>query len=289
MRKVALVGFGPTRKYAYDLPDDFEIWTLNNAETYDFPRIDRLFEMHPVPEINNERRHEYWEWLKSQPFPILMLDTVDEIPTSIRYPIERVMMDLDSVVVREEDEDNLYTSSFCYMIALAIHEKVDFIKVCGFDMSTETEYVYQREGAAHLLGVAKGRGIVYSLPRESPLLQAKLYGYEQGQMLSRQTLEAYTRYFIQEHELSRQMLNKATGTYETLLEQFKEKDGTTREEVLSASAAKDLVLAQGLLSAGAFQAMNKMIEICDLKEPGPELFNPFMQVELADEKEEKDD
>jgi hypothetical protein len=107
-----------------------------------------------------------------------MMDVYPDIPGSVRYPIEEI---LDMLPVFRGDEKNKFlSSSFDYSMAMAIREQPDKIMIIGYDMGTETEYRYQREGLSFWSGVCAGRGIELWIPEEASFLNSKLYGYEKA-------------------------------------------------------------------------------------------------------------
>lgn len=190
MRSVAIIGFSEkTMKYCLTSKAD-EKWSLNHIYTImDFPKVTRLFEMHK----------EYWylrkeipksvayrEWLKmDHGFPIYMQESEikPDIPSSTPYPLDEIIEDcLPGLIERDENKNETirkyFTSSFAYMMALAIHEKFDVIELYGIDMENNTEYGYQKPCGEFWIGIALGRGIKVILPKESLLCDADLYGYE---------------------------------------------------------------------------------------------------------------
>jgi hypothetical protein len=193
MRSVAIIGFSEkTMKYCLSSKAD-EIWSLNHIYTIrNFPQVDRLFELH----------HKYWylrkeipksvaynKWLRQKhPFPIYMQKIHKEVPSSVVYPLKEVIADcLPGLLERGELPINdlgklkmreYFTSSFAYMIGLAIHEKFDVIEIYGVDMENDTEYGYQRPCGEFWIGLALGRGIKIVLPEPCLLCNAPLYGYD---------------------------------------------------------------------------------------------------------------
>lgn len=196
---------------------------MNWIYNYDFlPRIDRLFEMHPIwiqaqskkPEYEKPRKH--WRWLQEQhPYPIYMLEYRPEVPACVPYPLDKVSRDLFGVEVeyqnhrplslewlrglfgkgargiwRGDQQIRVFGSSVDYMVGLAIYEKFRRIELYGVEMGSHTEYRYQRESLMLLIGIALARGIEIYMPENSILFnKTKLYGLEGGQMIYRQDAE----------------------------------------------------------------------------------------------------
>ncbi len=118
----------------------------------------------------NTRDPEYLTWLRAQDFPIYMWEKETDIPCSVAYPY-------DKIVEKYGHEGKPYlTSTFAYMLAMAIEEKPDRIEIYGIDLVAEEEYRYQRAGTEYLIGFAKGLGIEIYLPDLCPLLKAPPYG-----------------------------------------------------------------------------------------------------------------
>ena len=197
MRKVALVGFASS-SIQTDWPEDVEIWTINCAWRYGFDRITRLFEMHKVEQLTSyigkqvTWENEHWDWLqKIDKFPVYMLTHDDRIPASVAYPLDEILDDVFQGLHRGEAMVKYMTSSASFLLAQAIHEKVDEINLAGFEMATGSEYTYQRDGMTFLVGVAIGRGIRVNLSEKSNLMVAKIYGYEGGQTVDRALVQTH--------------------------------------------------------------------------------------------------
>ena len=167
--KVAFVGFSAKSNQAVkDLPADVEIWTVNHAWKFGW-RIGRLFEMHPKEHIESPRFYtpelqaKHVEFLReNHAFPVYMLQRNDDYPASVEYPIGRTL-----ALGRRR-----FSSTFCYMAALAILERVSHVEIYGFDMddSYESEYRYQRPDALYWIGRMEGAGITVTVNENSPLI-----------------------------------------------------------------------------------------------------------------------
>lgn len=166
--KVAIVGFTSSKDRApFDDPE-WEIWGLN-ALYDELPRYDRWFELHKRQvNLNDEGPTHIWR-LAEMRCPIYMIEHFEDIPTSTPYPLKEVLKAFRPYL----------TSSFSYMVALAILEGFKEIGVYGIDTADE-EWGSQRPSLEYLLGVAEGRGIRVTIPAESSLLRAPfLYGYQE--------------------------------------------------------------------------------------------------------------
>lgn len=203
-KRVAIVGFCQTNRDRTPYHDpEFEIWGLNRGGIF-MARADRWWDMHS-PTIrgwNHRRPGDHMEWLAKFPGPVYLHEADPAIPNSITFPLAEIAADLGENIYRldaawnlTDSKDRPYCdSSIAYEIALAIHEGFEEIWVVGVDLSTESEYVWQRSGVSFLLGVAAGRGIKVVLPDNCPLLTGNLYGRgfltEQGEHLSVTQMES---------------------------------------------------------------------------------------------------
>lgn len=257
--------------YKSQYAPDAKVWTLNRAVRDDIVssfECDLLFEMHSEEDLRMWARSigshhlTHYEWLQEkQEFPIIAIDKCDRIPNSIRYPKDEVLEDLFENF-RTDSEMNVYmTSTLSYMIGYAIYKQVKRIVVLGFEMKTETEYVYQRDGAALLLGVAAGRGIEVIIPDESDFLKSKMYGYEGAQMITRQSLEIDKQKYMQS-------LQNAIGDVNRLNTIFDEakKNGTEEGELLSLAEKVNKKISYCQRLQGALSYSEKLIAECDLQE-----------------------
>jgi hypothetical protein len=172
--KVAIVGFTQHRDKALELDDSWEIWGLNELYRYmPADRFHRWFEIHDRPYL--EETEDGVQHMADLPkalhgVPIYMQKHHEDIPTSIRFPVERLVEQLDS---------DYWTNCPAYMIGVAIAMGYEEIAIYGVDMAQETEYAYQRPCCEHWLGVATGMGIKTSVPPESDLLKTLgLYAYD---------------------------------------------------------------------------------------------------------------
>ena len=285
MRTVALAGgAAETREGIRESKAD-EVWTLNWSYKYDYiPRIDRLFEMHPIWLYSNtgkpmwEKPARHWEWLNTQQagYPIYMLDYFPGISGCVRYPIEEVSQDLfGERLVKGQSPHVLYTSSFDYMMALAIHEGFNVIETYGFEMGSITEYRYQREGAAFFVGLAIGRGITVSRPANSVLLRSKIYGYQGGQMIFRQDLEHHLASWDEQRNAELARLQHLEGQY-TAIEQKAE-----GEELEAMRIAISRQRERAVGAANAYQAVAYLIQEVDLEEPEIKIIEPLGSVPIG--------
>lgn len=182
-RTIALVGMGPTSCSLAPYDDlDVDIWGLN--ETHTFPWMKRAtgwFQLHPRKSFEREvavrEVRGHFDWLKQRNgFPIFMQFQYDDIPNSVEYPLMDMQNEFFSKVCKGNEKVKYFTSTFAYMMALAILD-YERIEIYGFEMAGGDEFVPQRACAEFWLGIATGRDKEIYLHDNSQLLFGPLYGY----------------------------------------------------------------------------------------------------------------
>jgi len=221
--KVAIVGFAGTTRHLAPYDDkSYEIWCLNEAHRQPWmKRISRWFQVHQRWDWlkqNNQSYREHAEWLtkKEHPFPIYMLEKYPDVPSSVEYPLEAIAAKLLPNVRRgrnweEGVRNDYFTSSFAWMCALALYDGFKTIEVYGFEMSTDTEYRYQKGSTEFWLGVAAGMGVRVLIPKDCHLLQGKIYGRDVSRMINRQRLEFLNTRFGQDLKGAEMELARVNG------------------------------------------------------------------------------
>lgn len=206
MPSVALVGFASaTREHVYKSKAE-EIWSLNMLHSSlnmrrIFPlNVSRLFEIHPVWMLKKDWYtidNDHWGWLTriKHHYPIYLIDEHPDIHNGVKYPLDQIVDKYLTRIWRGDERVRYFTSSLCYMIALAIYEGFDRIEVYGFEMGSDTEYVYQKAGAEFWLGIASQYAEIY-LPPDGLLLQSKLYGFEGGQLVPDWVVEDFRSHYV---------------------------------------------------------------------------------------------
>lgn len=153
---------------------DVEIWGLNEEHFYPWmKRADRWFQMHkPEKWVPSD-----FEWMKENPLkiPIYLQFVHPEIPMSREYPLKKVVDKYLSNYRRGDGRIKYLTSSFSYMLALALIEGYERVELYGFDMSVDYEYNTQKACAEFWMGIAHDREIY--IPNKGQLLLGDLYGY----------------------------------------------------------------------------------------------------------------
>jgi hypothetical protein len=178
LKSVAITGFAAaSRDLVYNEPPESEIWCLGGAFhwlKFQPDRKYRWFEIHEMEYLVNERDQqllkanlETVEWLKTADMPVYMVEHYDEIPNSIEYPLRDVT---DNFGIE------YFTSSPAFMFALAMHEGFERISVPGIDLSSGSEYFFERPCFEYWVGRAHQAGIEVVVPDESSILKGVTYG-----------------------------------------------------------------------------------------------------------------
>src|SRR5882724_8598304 len=181
--KIAMIGTAPSSRMLAPYNDpSWTIWACSPGNMNALPRVNVWFELHSNllwPEHESYGK-PYIEWLKQQQFPIYMQE---------RWPTtEGTMVPLSSIVPNAvafpKDEmvalfgDDFFTSSFTWMMALAIKMGATEIALYGIDMASRDEYIRQRPGFFFFRYLARQHGIKVSAPHESDIMQSPaLYAY----------------------------------------------------------------------------------------------------------------
>jgi hypothetical protein len=251
--KIALVGFSARSNQAVkDLPPDVEIWSINHAWRFGW-KISRLFEMHPKEHLESphfytpELQEAHVAYLReAHNHPVYMLQRYDDYPASVEYPLT------DALALGRRR----FSSSFCYMAAMAVMECAAWVGIYGFDMDDgyQSEYRYQRPDALYWIGRMEGAGIEVYIDENSPLLRdSKLYGYESVQMIGRFTLENEKRRFEKQLAANLEKMNYWKGVF------------SQRQDNESAGNVRKFE-NQAAMCQGAIEAIQNLIDTCDLPE-----------------------
>lgn len=190
-KTVALVGMAPTScSLAPYNESGVKVWGLNEAHAFEWMQSwDRWFQLHPerdfTRDIDDHRAFErgyvkgHYDWLqKKHDKSIYMLYVYPKVPDSIEYPLQAVIDRFFSKARKGDEKIKYFTSTFAYMLALALYEGFERIEIFGFEMAGGDEYVPQKTCAEFWLGIALGMGIEIYLPDKSQLLWGPLYGYQ---------------------------------------------------------------------------------------------------------------
>ncbi len=226
--------------------DDCEYWAWNEIGSlkddrpgYWAKRIDLLIQIHATPiwrnhtNLNHGRQqtledgtlsNSHYDWLKRpHEFPIFMQDHYDDVPSSVKYPLDEIINDLLPSIKRDYgkgiEQVKHFTSSCADAIALAIYLGKKQIELVGIEMTSDTEYVRQRDGVTFWLGVAVGKGI--NIVIHSPLfMNNKLYGYTGEIVIQKQEFEMSVRKLDNLVEEAKEKVFESRGRSQAMLDAF---------------------------------------------------------------------
>lgn len=169
--KVAIIGTAPSSRMLAPFNDpSWTIWCCSPGNMNTMPRVDAWFEIHSNLTWPKHQSYglPYIEWLKNVPFPVFMQDN-SLVPKALTFPMFELV---------QEFGQDFFTSSFAWMMALAIKQGAAEIALYGVDMASRNEYILQRPGFYYFRYMAERRGIKVSAPHESDIMQSPpLYGY----------------------------------------------------------------------------------------------------------------
>lgn len=261
--KVALIGTAPSSRMLAPYNDpSWKIWGCSPGNQNTLPRVDVWFELHSNllwPEHESYGR-PYIEWLKVQTFPVWMQDQ-SLVPHALVFPKDEIVAEFG---------DSFFTSSFAWMMALAMKQGATEIALYGIDMASRDEYIRQRPGFYFFRYIAEKRGIKVSAPHESDIMQAPaLYAYVDSTPFGRKILAR------------RQEVGGRIASMNQQIEQL------TRSKVYLDGAMEDLDYFESIWGGvsnnmGKLQYENMLLkaEIARLNTPAP---TPPMALELAAE------
>ena len=168
---LAILGTAETMPAAPWTDDKYEIWAVAQCATFpSFKRGDVLFELHT---------RDYWSdkdvlaRLNKWAGPTVMQDHYDEIPKSVRLPIE---------VIKQYRP--YHRTSITYMLTLAYHSflktrKPFHVGLFGIHMADiREEYAEQRPCCEYWLGRMEAAGMDIFLAGGALLQAPFMYGYE---------------------------------------------------------------------------------------------------------------
>ena len=183
-RTVALIGAAPnTGPWAPFGEGGVEIWTIN--ELHGTPWIEEenvtaWFQLHPKWSFTREHKNNHWEWLQREhPFPIYMQMVYDDVPSSVKFPLQELQKELINIERGEFPIKKIFSSTFTYQMALALSEGFERIEIYGIEMLMDAEYAYQREAMSYWMGKADGMDVDVWIPAQCSLLVQPLYAYEE--------------------------------------------------------------------------------------------------------------
>jgi hypothetical protein len=170
--KIALVGTAPSSRMLAPYSDPtWTIWGCSPGNMNVIPRVDAWFEVHGTslyePE-NKSYAEGYINWMKNVKCPLYMQDQ-QVCPNAISIPKDELIKQFGPF---------FFTSSFAWMMGMAILAGAQEVALYGIDMASRDEYIIQRPGAYYFFIRGAERGVKMWAPYESDIMQPPgLYGY----------------------------------------------------------------------------------------------------------------
>lgn len=202
--KVALIGTAPSSRMLAPFNDPtWQIWACSPGNMRALPRADVWFEVHGNllwPE-NRHYGEPYLAWLNEQTFPVYMQDN-SLVPRATPLPYRELVAEFGPY---------FFTSSFAWMMAMAMMKGAKEIALFGIDMASRDEYILQRPGAYYFFMEAQRRGVKMMAPYESDIMQPPgLYGLSEVTQFGRKMLARKVELEARVRDLKAQRDNSAT-------------------------------------------------------------------------------
>ena len=254
-KKFALCGFASsTRGMAPFSEPGWAVVGMNQLNRH-IPRADVWFEIHKEWNAAVVPGTDHAGWMRDCGIPVLMTDRVPGLPTSVRYPLERLSGKfsdyftstvaymvafftdhIDRLVeqrLREAPPNGMATAWDVAELQRSMYAEYT-IGIFGIDLIVGEEYSYQKPCAEYHIGQALARGITVMIPPQSALLtQRYRYGYfmEPDQLIKDSDLEARRVTLVnlaQKHAEELAKLNGALGeiAYWTEVRTLRERGGS---------------------------------------------------------------
>lgn len=159
---------------------EYQVWGLNDALLY--KKIDVLFNMHDLTKQPSPNKL-CLVVAEQDKLPVYTLKKHDWLSNSIKYPFDAVVKKFLAGHMVGKQPLKYFTSSICYMIALALYKGAKEIHLYGATYFTnQRDAELERAGVEFWLGIAIGRGVKIHAHGPTTILKAgpnnDLYGYE---------------------------------------------------------------------------------------------------------------
>ena len=177
-KTVQIVGAAPSMMTDPVL-EGAERWLFNASYLTDLGRPHtRVFHLH-APAMILGLQPKVWAWLQQQDKPVYLLEPHEDIPTSVRFPLEELQQ-----YFANETRDGPLKPESCFgctvdfLIALALMEGFEVIDLMGIECRSEDEYRDQARSVMYWMGRGRGMGRVVTCSDTSGLCMVPaIYGY----------------------------------------------------------------------------------------------------------------
>jgi hypothetical protein len=168
-RHVYILGKGPS-VVGLEVEPGAEAWGFNAGRD---PAATRWFQMHPLRILPKDEMRAM-RWAVAAGVPLYTLRHHPTLRGTLCYPFDVVVDALGCWGV----DAPVWTSSFDYMLALAIVEGFARITIAGADLAggTTRERMVEHVGLAYWVGVARGLGRTVDVPGQAVRFPFR-YGY----------------------------------------------------------------------------------------------------------------
>lgn len=287
-KNIAICGFASSSRHA--IPTDnpeWEIWGLNQFYRHT-KRADRWADIHHNWDSENVPGTDHRGWIKDCGIPVYMLEAHADLPTSVRFPIERLI----------EKFGDYYTSTVALLLAVAIDEidrRVEdqmqggtydlpadvvtaqrkyydefTIGIFGIDLVVGEEYFWQKACAEYFIGIAIGRGIRVMVPPNSALLRQQFrYGWhtEPDTVVKPREIEQHRKRLTAERDELLKRIYMMEGALQTLaaLKTDEPKDAAVIMK------ERDETMKRALMLEGALEVDSFWGDLIDLRLRGADV------------------
>lgn len=177
-KTVQIVGAAPSLA---DCPviEGAEQWIFNASYKADPGRVpSRVFNLHVLPMIW-ALQPDAWAWYQRQTCPVYLLEPHPDVPTSVAFPLRRIMDRFASDQHNADAEaETCFGCTLDFLIAFALEEGFAHIDLVGIECRSEEEYRDQRATINYWIGMARGMGCTLTTTRSSGLAMVPaIYGY----------------------------------------------------------------------------------------------------------------
>ena len=193
---VNIIGMGASAKFTPK--DNGENWGVNQVYKFQDIKLDKLFFMDSLSDVLKDenkiyRDYTFDKFLKENPKVELISKTMDMVVDSTKAPNDEnhIIGYINEFPLAEAVDiigGGYFTSTIAYMVAYAILQKVDRIRLYGFELwsgSDANEYDFQRPCIDFWLAVAIGKGIIVEVPyllMQNITNNQNYYGYVKGEL-----------------------------------------------------------------------------------------------------------
>lgn len=192
--KICIVG-GAAKKDCgvLELDRSWEIWALNLVGGAWFWQsyigIDKMFHIHKHADLVKdipEHAKAFEEWAEKHPeVEFVLLEPWDKIPHATIFPHQEL---------RKMPRGSYHCSSFCWMIAYALHLGATEIMLAGIQMRNSEEPISATPAIEYWCGYAEGRGVKVTVTKDCDLFynyhlvrSRYAYGYDSWNLIEDRT------------------------------------------------------------------------------------------------------